>query len=144
MKDVPDAMIELILTQRKFAIAELYTFELNDGTEDYFTSSDVDLNLLGHLFKSNSLRIEGLRLNTGVGFRVDEQDLKISAYPGEELAGADFFSAVQNGLLDGALITRHRSFWAASQEASYRDYLEEPVATVPLFTGYVSSIERLG
>lgn len=144
MKQVPDAMLELIRTQRRFAIAELYSFTLNDGAEDFFTSLDQDLILLGHTFKANSLRIEGLRYNVGVGFRVDEQDLKISAYPGEELAGADFFGAVQQGLLDGALVKRQRGFWAANQGAAYRDYIEPPVAVVDLFTGYVSSIERIG
>lgn len=80
MKQVPPEMIELILTQRRFAIAELFTFTLNNGVEDYFTSLDQDLNFFGNTFKSNSLRIEGLRYNVGIGFKVDEQDLKISAY----------------------------------------------------------------
>jgi uncharacterized phage protein (TIGR02218 family) len=144
VKDVPPEMIQLILTQHRFAIAELYTFTLNDGAADYFTSIDLDLNLNSHTYKANALRIEGLQYNLGVGFKVDELTVKISAFPGEQLAGAEFFTAVQSGLLDGATIQRDRVFWAAGQQVAYRDYLEQPVAIIPLFLGFVSTIDRMG
>ena len=144
MKPITEDMRQLILTQRAFAKAELYTFILVNGVEDYFTDLDLDILHETHTFKSNSIRIEGLRYNTSVGFNVDEQDLRISAYPGEELASADFFFGVQNGLLDGAKIIRQRAFYGATGGPAYADYAQPPIQVVTLFTGLVSGITKMG
>jgi uncharacterized phage protein (TIGR02218 family) len=146
MKPITEDMRQLILTQRKFAKAELYTFTLVNGAQDYFTDIDLDIVHETHTFKSNSLRIEGLRYKTSVGLSVDEQDLRISAFPGEEIASADFFFAVQNGLLDGATIVRQRAFYAATGGPAYADYAQGPIpgGVITLFTGLVSGITKMG
>lgn len=144
MKPVSQEMIDLILTQSQPAIAELYDFHFVDGSHDYFTNLDLSIGYNNIVWKANSIRIEGLRFKIGVGWQVDEQQIKISAYPGETLGGASFFSAVESGLLDGAYITRMRGFWAANSQSTYYIYAAAPVAMVTLFTGRVSTIDKIG
>lgn len=137
-------MITLINTQTRFLIGELYTFTLLDGTQAYYSGLDLDINYGGNTYVSTGLRIEGLKYKIAVGWEVDEQQIKISAFPGETLAGADFFGAVAEGLLDGAYITRQRGFWKVNTGIAYQDYAQAPVAVVTLFTGLVSAIDKIG
>lgn len=145
MKPEADAgMLTLIRTQAQFSFAELFTFTMRSGTQDRFT--DLDFNIVYNLqtYKANSIRIEGLRSKLAVGWQVDEQEVKISAYPGETLAGADFFAALESGLLDGAYIQRSRGFWAAGDGPAYEDFAADPIAVIPIFTGRVSTIDKIG
>lgn len=144
MKPISDDMMTLILTQRQFSIAELYTVTLRNGTVDRFTDLDIPIDLSGVVYKANSLRFEGLRFKLAIGWEADEQEIRISADPNDELAGAGFFLAVGNGLLDGAIISRSRAFWVASENTAYYTYGTDPVGVVPLFTGLVSTITGLG
>lgn len=138
------AFVNFILSNQRMLIAELYTFTLLDGSNIYFTSLDMDLNVDGNTYVANSLRIEGLKYKVAVGLQVDEQDIKISAYPEDTLGGAQFFAAVQEGLLDGAYLSRRRGFWAVSTGISYRDYALPPVGVVELFIGRVATISKIG
>lgn len=145
MKPINAQMLTLINTHQRFLVAELYTITLVDGTADYFTNLDIPITNDGHVFKANSLRIDGLKFKITVGLEVDEQEIKISAFPDNELASADFFSAVQAGLLDGAYIKRQRAFWSWTVgEIPYDAYGAAPVDVVTLFTGKVSTISKIG
>lgn len=144
MKPIPASFPSFILNNRRMLKAELYTFALNDGSFDYFTDCDIPITYNGNTFKANSLRIEGLKFKIGIGTQVDEQDLKISAFPGDTLAGANFFDAVSSGLLDAAYLTRQRAFWAVNDGRPWVDFQAAPVAVVPLFVGLVSTVDKLG
>ncbi len=145
MKPVSPTMISLIQNDAQFAVAEGFEVQFNDGSFDYFTDLDMAIVVDGILYKANSLRFEGLRFKLAVGWSVDEQELKISAFPGENLGGSSFFVAIQEGLLDGAYITRKRFFWEANSPSLYQIYnLSPPVAAVTLFTGRVSTIDKIG
>lgn len=144
MKPVSDAMINLILTQRRFNIAELYTFTFRTGIKNYFTDLDIPIVYGGQTYQANQLRLEGLKYKLAPGFQVDEQDLKITAFPGETLGGASFFSGVESGLLDGAYLTRARAFWFANTGIAWQDYKAPPIQVVTLFTGRVSVISKIG
>lgn len=258
MKPVPAPFIQFLLTGQPFAIGELYTFTLQDGSQDFFTNLDIDVKLLsgiwstntvaapgvagaltaltsgdsmlpvtslfspngnfelrlqadgnvvvyqagvplwatntagsgatelimqldgnlvllngstpiwasrtnGHpgaylqlqndgnlvvvwlaTYRSNSLRIEGLKYKLAVGWQVDEQDIKISSYPGFTLAGSNFFGGIESGLLDGAYVTRQRIFWPVVTGIAAYDMQLAPIAVVTLFTGRVSTISKIG
>lgn len=145
MKDVPPEMIQLINTQAQFNIAELYQFNFRDGSFAYFTNLDLPINYGGRLWLANQIRIEGLKFKIAIGLDVDEQEIKIDAYPGDTLNGANFFAGVQEGLLDGAYVIRSRGFWTAHGGPAYDDYnLFAPICVVPLFTGRVATISKIG
>jgi uncharacterized phage protein (TIGR02218 family) len=144
MKPIPAALLTLLTSQKQLPYAELFTFTFRDGTHDYFTDLDVPIAFGGNTFKANSLRIEGLKFKIGVGWQVDEQEIKISAFPGETLGGSSFFGAVESGLLDGATIQRQRAFFTPLGGPAYLDYAAAPAGVVTLFTGLVSTISKIG
>lgn len=140
----PSSMIAL-LKQRRIAYCELYTFIFNDGSMDYFTDLDLDVILNGHTYKSNGLKIEGMKLKLSVGLQVDEQDVKISGYPADTLGGAAFFSSVQSGLLDRGYLIRDRAFFKATTGNAFQDFSNyPPVSVVRLFYGLISTITKGG
>ncbi len=144
MKPIPSTLVNLLLSSQQLLVAELYTFQFADGSLDHFTNIDMDLIISGVTYKSKSIRIEGLRFKLAVGFQIDEQDVKIAAYPFETLGGANFFTAVESGLLDGATITRQRAFWQPVDGRPFVDYQNTPAGVVTLFIGLVSTINKIG
>lgn len=137
--------VNKILTKRRFAMGELYTFTLLDGDVDRFTNLDFNLDYGGNTYKGNSLIIEGLHYKTSQGWSVDEQDVKITFRPFDTLAGSTFIEAVSEGLLDGATILRQRAFWEAYSNVAMFDFVQvAPDAVFTLFTGKVSTIEKIG
>lgn len=144
MKPVPSGFINFIKTNQRMLLGELYTFTLQSGAQDFFTNLDVSVIYGGNIFKGNALRIEGLKYKVAVGWQVDEQEILISAFPGETLAGASFFTALESGLLDGAYFTRQRVFWAANDGRPWIDYQALPVTVVTLFIGRVSTVDKIG
>lgn len=125
-------------------MAHLYQFISINGANDYFTDYDVDVVYGGTRWKSNSLRIDGLKRKIGVGLQVDDQTIKIFAQPSDTLWGADFLAGCQEGLLDGAMIVRYRVVWQISTGNATYDINATPVAVFPMFTGYMSKIEKAG
>jgi len=144
MKPVSSTYISYLLTQQRMPFAELYTFEFLDGNFAYYTNLDRTIFYGGNAYLASELRIEGLKYKIGVGFQVDEQEIRIGAYPGETLGGAAFFSALQEGLLDGAYLTRQRAFWQPSDGRPFIDFQSAPFEVITLFAGRVSTITKIG
>jgi len=143
MKPISPTLLNLLTSQQRFGVGELYQFTTVSNVSDYFTSLDIPINFGGNVYKANALRIEGLKYKTAVGWQVDEQDLKISAFPGETLCGSEFLQGVVEGLLDGATLTRTRAFWPVNTGVAAVDYSQTP-ETVQLFIGQVSTITKIG
>ena len=137
-------LIAFLQSQKEFLMAELYTVTLADGvTHDYLTDLDIDIVVAGVTYKSTSIRFDNLKFKIAVGWQVDEQDIKVSAYPGETLCGADFFGGIQSGLLDGATVTRQRAFWLTSG-IPINDFVGVPYGVVTLSIMYVSTVTKIG
>lgn len=119
---------------------------LGVGPSDYFTDLDTDVYYGGVVWKSNSLRFEGLQRKVGIGVSVDEQTVKIWASPTDTLFGANFLTGVEEGLLDGAVLVRYRIVWPFSTGNAAVDVQppNPPIAVWPLFTGYISTISKGG
>jgi uncharacterized phage protein (TIGR02218 family) len=140
-------MLEYIawtLATNRGIMGHLYAFTSATGINDYFTDLDIDVNYNGILWKSNSLRFEGLQRKIGVGTSVDEQTLKIWAAPTDTLFGANFLLGAEEGLLDGALIVRSRIIWNFVTGNAAVDVQNPPLAAWPLFTGYTAAIMKGG
>ncbi len=133
-----------LLRAGRFLMGELYTFYLADGTQDHFTSLDFAINYNGVIYKANSILISGLKFKLSVGVDVDEQEIKIAAYPWNTLAGGAFFSSVLDGALDGAYMARDRAFWAPTTGIPAVDYQAAPALVVRLSYMRVSTITKGG
>jgi uncharacterized phage protein (TIGR02218 family) len=126
-------------------MAHIYKFTSQAGTTEYFTDLDTDLYFFGNQqCKSGSLRIEGLKRKVGVGVSVDEQTIKIWASPTDTLFGSLFLQGAQQGLLDGAQLVRYRVIWPFVTGNAANDVQLPPLALFPMFTGYISSIDKGG
>jgi hypothetical protein len=145
MKPVSSTFVSFIASSQQMPFCELYTFEFSDGTFAYYTDLDKTIFYSGHTFLGSSLRIEGLRYKLTNTFEVDEQEVRISAFPDETLGSAAFFTAVGGGLLDNAKLTRQRAFWdPSSDQRPFIVFQNAPLEVVTLFTGFVSTITKLG
>jgi len=144
VRDPGISYINMIQAQQQSLIAYLYTFTLSDGTNEYFTDLDMNITFGGNTYTSGSLRISGLKMKLAVGLQVDEQEVKISALPGDMLAGVPFLEGCRNGLLNGAYLTRDRAVWAASGAPPFFDYQGTPITVFRMFQGLVSEITKIG
>ena len=140
------AFINWILTTNRGIMGHLYKFTSATGIVDTFTDLDVDVNWGGYVWKSNSLRFEGLQRKIGIGLNVDEQTVKIWAAPTDTLFGAEFLANAEQGLLDGAVIVRYRIIWSFNTGNAAADIAapNQPIAVWTLFTGYTSTIGKGG
>ncbi len=125
-------------------MGELYTFYLVNGKRDYFTSLDVPITFAGNVYKANSIRISGLKFKLSVGVDVDEQDIKIAAYPWDTLGGGGFITSALDGALDGGYMVRDRLFWTPTTGIPAVDYLAAPALAVRLAIMRFSTITKGG
>lgn len=145
MKPISNDYFTKIIGSTMFSMAEMYTIKLVDGSMDYFTSLDNEINYNGVVFKSHSLIIEQLHYKASVGWSVDEQTVRIFYRPEDMLCGANFIGGVVEGMLDGATITRQRAFWPRGTDyRTFADFLTAPLDVITLFTGYVAAIDKIG
>lgn len=134
----------LLAGQRQWIIGHGYTFTSATGLVDRFTDMDQDVTVGGLVYKSSSLRIEGMRMKLGVGVSVDEQECVIWAAPTDTLFGAAFLAGMADGLMDGGTIARDRFVWTPATGDVSVDMVAPPIATWRMFLGYMSTIEKLG
>ncbi len=139
--------INWVLSNNRGIMGHFYVFTSATGELDYFTDMDLDVNLgyfNGATFKANALRFEGMHRKVAIGLNVDEQTLKIWAMPGDTLFGANFLTAVEEGLLDGATLVRYRGVWQYVTGNVAQDLQQQPLALWPLYTGLISTIVKGG
>jgi hypothetical protein len=148
-RSVSMTYLTMIQNNQQMIMADLFTFTLQTGAVDRFTDFDMDLTIGGHLYKSGSLRISGLKMKLEVGLNVDEQEIKIAASPSDTLAGGAFLLGCGQGLLDGATLQRDRAVWAAgggtsTGGAAAVDAMVTPVTVIRMSYGLVSEITKIG
>jgi uncharacterized phage protein (TIGR02218 family) len=141
---VSQTYISWLLATNRGIMGHLYQFTSSTGENDYFTDLDLDITYNNILWKSSSLRFEGMHRKIGVGLDVDEQNLKIWAKPNDTLFGANFLLGAEEGLLDGAIIQRSRIIWPFVTGNMASDITQPPIAVWILFTGYTSPIAKGG
>jgi hypothetical protein len=99
-----------LLAGRQFAIADLYTLTLRDGTILRYTSCDIDLVYSGQTYLANALKIRRGPITTSVGVEVDAVELTIECDGTDTLLGQPIPAFVRNGGLDGARVLIQRAF----------------------------------
>lgn len=145
MKPVPPGFLPFIQSATQILVGELYSFVLVDGSQMNFTNLDFDFTYGGITFTANSIRLDGMKFKLQVGIQVDEQMIKASAYSTDSFfRGDNFFTSLQNGILDGAMFVRQRAFWAVNDGRAWVDFQAAPQAVITIFTGFVSEISKIG
>lgn len=119
----------------------VYTFLLADGTAIYLTDADVPVVADGITYLADSVRLSGLKSSSKIGVEVAEQTLTIAATVADVVQAGDFvgvpwLAAIQQGLLDGAYVTRDRAFLPG--------WGQPAIGTVNLFYGRVAGIDKVG
>ncbi len=142
---ITQAYIDFVQSCTRAVVGHLYLFTSLAGAVDFFTDLDFDVNYNSFLWKSSSLRIDGLRRKTSIGLTVDEQALKIYALPTDTIFGGNFLTAAEAGVLDGCLIQRYRAVWAVRTGDLLADVQNNPPIMVwQMFVGYTSKIDKGG
>lgn len=142
---VSSQFLEFIAANNRAVVAHLYKFTSAAGATDYFTDLDIDINYANQIWKSGSLRIEGMTRKLAVGLQVDEQNVKIWAGPEDTLFGGLFLPGMQQGVMDGGILTRYRAVWnLVTGNAAYDISNNSPIAVWCLYTGYTSKIGKGG
>ena len=131
MKSASTTLVNFLNTNQQFYMADLYTLTLNGGYVARYTSWDQDLSSGGNLF--NAFAIERSKIRTVVGVEVDTLEVNVFAKNTDLLNGAPWFSAVQRGALDSAILKLERVFMATANDTS--------MGTISLFSGRVSDTE---
>jgi hypothetical protein len=102
--------LQALLAGKQFAIADLFTVTLRDGTELHYTSCDIDLEYSGDTYLANVLKIQRGPINSSVGVEVDAVELTILAGTADTIQGLPIPAFVRNGGFDGARVLIQRAF----------------------------------
>jgi len=143
VKPASDQLIALLGTSN-FLWGDLYQFTLNNGAKDYFSALDVPVTWSGNTYRANGLRIEGLKYKLATGLQVDEQIVRVGAYPSDTLAGTPFLAGLPDGLLDGAYLLRSRAFWQRTTGIPSADYFFTPIGVIELVNMLVAEVTKIG
>jgi uncharacterized phage protein (TIGR02218 family) len=142
MKSASGSLISFLAAQQAAstpfaAIAELYTFTLQNGTVLRYTGADVDIAYAGNTYSSKGPLIDGLKYRATIGLNVDQQQITIAALPSVTVNGAPFMVALAAGAFDYCAIARDRAW--------YSDYVGGTLqGVVTLFKGRFLSVDECG
>jgi uncharacterized phage protein (TIGR02218 family) len=127
--------LQALLATNQFAMADCYTFTLQDGTVVRYTSADQDIvdSATGNRFLSSGPFFERSKVKFQRGVQVDELDLTLTAGPNDLLEGAHWFAALTAGIMDGAELQLDRAFMATFGDTS--------AGLVTLFVGRVAEVD---
>lgn len=118
-----------LLFTGQFAMAELYSFTVLDGTVYRYTTWDQDLVIGGNTYASGDVLFNRDAISWKVGLQVSQLQLVAFPSPNSQIEGMPFLSALRYGLLDGANFVCSRLFMATAGDTS--------VAPVLIFQGRV-------
>ena len=141
MKSASPALIALLAT-RQFYSADLYMFQLFDGTTLYYTGGDRDIVWNGITWSSGSAgaasgpffdrKDNKAKCHWKVGVEVDT--LVFDCLPGgATIGGEPFLSFIRQGGFDGAVMTLYRAFMPT--------YGNTAAGTVTMFVGRVAEVD---
>lgn len=133
MKPASTELNDLLMSGVQLALADLYTFTLNDKvTKIRYTSHDRPLSFNSVTWGLGP-RMERGGIRTAVGVTVDTLDMTMSLDPSVTYAGQPLLQFVAGGGFDGAQVTLEQCFAP--------DWASDIVGTLLLFTGRISDIE---
>ena len=112
MKQASTALINLLMNNNTFKIADLYTITLKNSNILYYTDADFNITVNSNTFQSFNIKRDGV--NAAQGLSVD--DLSVEFYPNDNnlINGNYFTEAARLGVFDGALCQLDMAFFPTS------------------------------
>ncbi|MBF0115772.1 MAG: DUF2163 domain-containing protein [Magnetococcales bacterium] len=132
MKHASDELIQYLQSEQSFLMADLYEFQLVDGTTLRYSTFDADFLCDGRLYSSTGPIIRRSRTRCVIGVEVDTLNLEVVPGPNDLLLGAPWLQAVGVGALDGATLALYRIFLQPDLSV---------VGGITLFVGQVADIQ---
>lgn len=125
-------LINLLNTSEVFYMADLFIFELTNGTILRYTSHDQDISYGGNTYLCDSLLIKRDRVRLCTGVEVDELNLTVNYDDSEIIANNMTFPVmIHKGIFDTAKFTMYRAFFNNWGEIT-------PVGVIKRFAGKVA------
>lgn len=116
MRSAPANVISLLDSGDPFVYADCFTITLRTGVKLRYTNAQEPLTFIptGEInpvtFRSNQVLIEGIKFKSTDTLEADEQECTLTAYPTAILNEQPFLTAIRQGALDWATITRERVY----------------------------------
>ena len=132
MKHASDELIQYLQSEQSFLMADLFEFQLVDGTALRYTNFDADFLCDARLYSSIGPIIRRSRTRCVIGVEVDTLNLEVVPGPNDLLLGAPWLKAVGAGALDGATLALYRVFLQPDLSV---------VGGITLFVGQVADIQ---
>lgn len=132
MKHASMELIEFLRTEQTFLMADLYEFQLVDGTALRYCSFDADFLCDGNLYSASGPLIRRSRTRCVIGVEVDTLNLDVIPGPNDLLLGQSWVKSAGAGALDGANIALYRVFLQPDLSV---------VGGVTLFVGQVADLQ---
>lgn len=133
---------------------DLYTITLFNGQTLRFTTADFDINVLGNVFSSQSVRIDQsqskAQAHWKIGLDVDTWTVVLMPRPVDIITGATFpdtigsvpfIQAAHSGYLDAADVQVDRAFFSAMPTWPMPPGGAVPVGTRTIFAGKVAAVD---
>lgn len=121
-----------LTTATEFAVADLLTLTLQNGTVIHATNADIDLTWQSVLYSSTALKFSRSKFSTATGGKVADLELTIYADSATLLQGIPILQAIRAHALDGAI---------AQIDALFLQDWKTPKCSVNSFYGKVAGIE---
>ena len=113
MKSAQAALISLFASGVPFAMADLYTFSLINGTVLRYAMWDADVTYQGNLYNCSGPGFKRSKVRCVTGIEVDTLDLTIYPTRTHLVNGQPFLAAARAGAFDGASLRVDRVFMTA-------------------------------
>ncbi|MBF0462202.1 MAG: DUF2163 domain-containing protein [Magnetococcales bacterium] len=116
MKHASDELIQYLQSEQSFLMADLFEFQLVDGTALRYSTFDADFLCDDRLYSSTGPIICRSRTRCVIGVEVNTLNLEVVPGPNDLLLGAPWLQAAGVGALDGATLVVH----SGNSEPSFR------------------------
>lgn len=137
MKRASPELIEFLNENDNFEIADLYSFQLTNGTNIYYTSADFDIVYNGNVYSCENAGIKRGSMQWISGLSVDNLEIEFFPSADDKIGDVILSSAFRNGTFDGAKFQLDMAFYTDSWQGS-------PYVLEKLFTGNVDIDEVSG
>ncbi|MBF0161618.1 MAG: DUF2163 domain-containing protein [Magnetococcales bacterium] len=132
MKHASDELIQCLQSEQSFLMADLYEFQLVDGSTLRYSTFDADFLCDGRLYSSTGPIIRRSRTRCVIGVEVDTLNLEVVPGLNDLLLGVPWLQAAGVGALDGATLALYRVFLQPDLSV---------VGGITLFVGQVADIQ---
>lgn len=151
MKKASPELVEFLASEdsEKIRIADLYSFNLANGTILTYTSADFDIIHKDLIYSCDSACISRSEISWDCGLSVDDVTIELNPSDNNFVGGVRMIEAFRNGTFDGAGVQMDLAFYKngwprMSSEAAPAPANKEPLVLENMFSGNVDVEEVSG